>query len=193
MTKKELIFNAAAKLFAIRSFYAVGIRDIATEAGVNSAMISYYYGGKSGLLQDIFERFVSLLLTDMRLSMEEAHNHNELCRYFVRRCIGSARSNRDVYLVGLFEINRGHEELQNLNNELDEKSWEMFQLHIDRLGIKNVRDDETRDINFVAILGMIFSDYLLGHGTFIDSDERVEGYTEKISGMLQFGLPKHWE
>ncbi len=50
---KERILRAAMELFASKSYEAVGIREIATRAGVNSSLISYYFGGKANLYKEI--------------------------------------------------------------------------------------------------------------------------------------------
>ncbi len=52
---KRRIFEAAAALFVNKGYSAIGVREIAKEAGVNIAMINYYFGGKSGILKDILE------------------------------------------------------------------------------------------------------------------------------------------
>jgi len=192
MTKRELIFNAGAKLFAQHVYDSVGIRDIAGEAGVNSAMISYYFGGKSGLLREIFSRYSALSLAQLRLSLEESSDHYELCESTVRRLLVNARSNRDIYLVGLREHNRGAEELQDLVDEMHAKSWEVFSANLERLGIKGFRDEKVKDITFTAVMGMIFSDYLLGGGAFIDNDEHMETYIQVIAEVLKYGMPKFW-
>lgn len=50
---KESLLEAGAQLFAIKGFAAVSIRELAQAAGVNSAMISYYFGSKEGLYEAI--------------------------------------------------------------------------------------------------------------------------------------------
>ncbi len=55
MDKKELILSAAMKLFGIKGFEGTSVRDIAAEAGVNPAMISYYFGSKEKLLESLVE------------------------------------------------------------------------------------------------------------------------------------------
>ncbi len=52
---KKRIFDSAVQLFVEKGYSAVGVREIAREAGVNIAMINYYYGGKAGILKDILE------------------------------------------------------------------------------------------------------------------------------------------
>ena len=47
--KKEKLLRAATELFARNGYDGVSIREISEAAGVNSAMISYYFGGKRGL------------------------------------------------------------------------------------------------------------------------------------------------
>ena len=54
-SEKQLqIIAAAEKLFANRGFDGTSVRDIAEEAGVNIAMISYYFGSKEKLMQALF-------------------------------------------------------------------------------------------------------------------------------------------
>ncbi len=53
--KQLAIINAAEKLFALRGFDGASVRDIAHEADVNVAMISYYFGSKEKLMEAVFE------------------------------------------------------------------------------------------------------------------------------------------
>ena len=56
-TDKQIqILEVAEDLFANKGFDGTSIRDIATEAGVNVAMISYYFKSKENLMQSIFEK-----------------------------------------------------------------------------------------------------------------------------------------
>ena len=49
--KREHILIAAEQLFGERGFDGTSVRDIAQNAGVNLAMISYYFGSKEKLLE----------------------------------------------------------------------------------------------------------------------------------------------
>lgn len=53
--KQIQIINAAEKLFARKGFDGTSVRDIAEGAGVNIAMISYYFGSKEKLMQALFK------------------------------------------------------------------------------------------------------------------------------------------
>jgi AcrR family transcriptional regulator len=53
--KKIQIIETAERLFAERGFDGTSVRDIAHEAGVNIAMISYYFGSKENLMEALLE------------------------------------------------------------------------------------------------------------------------------------------
>lgn len=53
--KQIQIIKTAEILFAERGFDGTSVRDIADEAGINVAMISYYFGSKEKLMEALFE------------------------------------------------------------------------------------------------------------------------------------------
>ena len=59
---KEKLLAAGTRLFAEKGFAGVSIRELATAAGVNSALISYHFGGKEGLYEAVitaqYERLI---------------------------------------------------------------------------------------------------------------------------------------
>ncbi|PEN88360.1 TetR family transcriptional regulator [Bacillus cereus] len=54
---KEKILIVAKRMFAEKGYDAANIQDISDEAQVNVAMISYYFGGKENLYQEVFKTF----------------------------------------------------------------------------------------------------------------------------------------
>ncbi len=64
--KQLAIINSAEKLFALNGFDGASVRDIAHEACVNLAMISYYFGSKEKLMEAVFEQRT----TKIRLKVE---------------------------------------------------------------------------------------------------------------------------
>ncbi|MBS1509661.1 MAG: TetR/AcrR family transcriptional regulator [Bacteroidetes bacterium] len=57
--KQLKIIETAEELFAEMGFSGTSVRDIADKAGVNVAMISYYFGSKEKLLEALFSFRVS--------------------------------------------------------------------------------------------------------------------------------------
>lgn len=65
--RQQAILLAAEKLFAQHGYRAVSIRQIAEEAGVPLALVSYYHGHKHELFKAIFEHWRPTL--DERLAL----------------------------------------------------------------------------------------------------------------------------
>ena len=54
--KQKQILSTAERLFSAKGFDGTSVRDIADDAGVNIAMISYYFGSKEKLMEALFEQ-----------------------------------------------------------------------------------------------------------------------------------------
>ena len=54
--KQKQILSTAERLFSTKGFDGTSVRDIADDAGVNIAMISYYFGSKEKLMEALFEQ-----------------------------------------------------------------------------------------------------------------------------------------
>lgn len=72
--KKDLIMKAAIELFAEKGFEGTSIRDLATKADVNVAMVNYYFGTKDKLFEAILEQKA----TFMRGRMDEIAANTKL-------------------------------------------------------------------------------------------------------------------
>ena len=53
---RESILDAAEDLFSKHGFYGVTIREVSREAGVDTALVHYYFGAKRGLFDAVFIR-----------------------------------------------------------------------------------------------------------------------------------------
>lgn len=91
--KQLAILKVAERLFADQGFHGTSVRDIAQEADVNIAMISYYFGSKDKLLETIFKyrleasrKFINELLEND--TMEPLEKINSLIDRFVNKMLG---------------------------------------------------------------------------------------------------------
>jgi AcrR family transcriptional regulator len=53
---RERLLNIAERLFATSGFFGVSIKEIAKEAGVDTALLHYYFRDRQGMLDSIFDR-----------------------------------------------------------------------------------------------------------------------------------------
>jgi AcrR family transcriptional regulator len=73
--EKQLeILQAAEQLFADKGFDGTSVRDIAKEANVNIAMISYYFGSKEKLMEAVFEQRTN----NIRIKVETLLQNQEM-------------------------------------------------------------------------------------------------------------------
>jgi len=73
---KQTILDAAEGLFARHGFYGVTTRQVAAEAGVDTALIHYYFGAKRELFDAVFLRRAEIVNRERMDSMaayEAAH------------------------------------------------------------------------------------------------------------------------
>jgi TetR/AcrR family transcriptional regulator len=101
---RQRILDAAVQLFARRGYAGTGVREIAREAGVNGAMINYYFGSKPELLKAImtsfFDRYIEVV--------HEVLTHDEPLEARLRRLLRGAvemfRANTELARVALLEL-----------------------------------------------------------------------------------------
>jgi AcrR family transcriptional regulator len=88
-SSRERLIIAAQKLFAQRGYNGVSVRDIAAEAGMNSASIGYYFGGKENLLAEVYRASAAPMKAERQrrfAQLDAAGNHDlaALIEAFVR-------------------------------------------------------------------------------------------------------------
>ena len=103
--KQLNILSTAERLFAENGFDGTSIRDIAKEAGVNIAMISYYFGSKEKMLESLMlSRMSDLKLQIMNLR-NEASSPLEKIEKLIEIYISRICKNRGIYKIMYFELN----------------------------------------------------------------------------------------
>jgi AcrR family transcriptional regulator len=66
----ETILDCAEDLFSKHGFHGVTIREVAREAGVDTALLHYYFGTKKGLFDAVFLRRADILNRDRLEAMD---------------------------------------------------------------------------------------------------------------------------
>jgi AcrR family transcriptional regulator len=72
---RQSILDAAEGLFSRHGFYGVTVRQVAAEAGVDTALIHYYFGAKRELFDSVFARRAEILNT-ARLAAMRAYSES---------------------------------------------------------------------------------------------------------------------
>lgn len=69
--KRDDILDVAEKLFSEKGFEAISIREISKAAEINIAMVSYYFGSKEKLYEEVVNR--KLISSEMIIKYIEQH------------------------------------------------------------------------------------------------------------------------
>ena len=57
----DRIIESAIALFAVKGYEGVSVKELTQAAGVNSALISYYFGGKKELYSHVLSTQLAIL------------------------------------------------------------------------------------------------------------------------------------
>jgi AcrR family transcriptional regulator len=100
--KREHILIVAEELFAEKGFDGTSVRDIAQQAGVNLAMISYYFGSKEKLLESLVELRASYaygILEELNKdqSLSPWDKIDRLVDFYVDRVLNNLRFHNIMY------------------------------------------------------------------------------------------------
>jgi|FrelakmetLWP11LW_1041352.scaffolds.fasta_scaffold03676_3 AcrR family transcriptional regulator len=187
----QRIISAAACLFAKKGYAAVGIREIAAKAKINISMISYYYGGKVGLLKALVSEYfrhvdgIAIKVSEMNLGPGEA------VRKYVSEMINLIREKENLCRVAIIEMPIELQEITKLKTELLRNNMRLMSSSLSE-GFK-IRDKRHHIIIGPAFLGLIYSGFLFQGliekvtGKKLD-DEFFDNYSETISGLFLDGM-----
>ncbi len=80
---RNALLDSARRLFAAHGYAGASLRRIAREAGVNPAMVHYYFGDKRGLYRHIFEETAAPVLARLRRLLASESTERDPIRAFV--------------------------------------------------------------------------------------------------------------
>lgn len=113
--QKEKLLGAAQALLAIKPYRDVTIRDLADHAGLNSAMVRYYFNNKEGLFLALLEQMSKQHFVDMK----QLSSQQEPIKKFIHFMLKMLTQNNN--LARLI-----HDEFANDNSRLGDAFIEMF-------------------------------------------------------------------
>ncbi len=101
---RQRILDAAIRLFARHGYAGTGLRELATEADVNLAMINYFFGSKKGLLKEILDDFFAGYLRVARKQLESEGDTADKLDAFIREAVRYFAERRDCLVVVITEL-----------------------------------------------------------------------------------------
>jgi AcrR family transcriptional regulator len=190
---KQEILAAAIGLFARKGFSATGVREIAQQARVNIAMISYYFGSKRGILEAALAMFFQRYEEVAEQALDGDDPPEQKMRRFVRLIVILLRNNKDLVRIAFTELPFDMPEIAAFKAEHGRKIAALFQNKL--LSAMEGRLPRPIRLEIVgpAFTGMMVSHFLLRpvlEGVFKTAfdEEFYEQYAEEIANLLFFGV-----
>jgi len=126
--KQTEILLVAEQLFAQKGFDGTSVRDISAHAGVNVAMVSYYFGSKEKLL----EALVQFRISKLRLQIQDTALTQVPPREKMKAVIGHYLSNLshncNIYRIVQMEISKEkHSWSMELFNRMRSENLQVLQ------------------------------------------------------------------
>lgn len=185
------IINSAAYLFSRKGYSGVGVREIAAKAKVNISMVSYYYGGKVGLLRAIVTEYFSYV-DDIALHISELKlPPRESIKEFICKMVNLIKEKEDLCKVAIIEMPIELPEITAAKVELLKNNMRLMSNSLSA-GFK-INDPKQHIIIGPAFLSLIFSGFMFGNLIKKISKDKFDDdfckrYCETISVLFLDGM-----
>lgn len=125
---EEKIFESATEIFIEKGMDGARMKDIADHAGINKALLHYYYRTKDHLFNAVFEKMAGLMFKKFAPVFDERLSFEDKIKFFFREHITFLQQNPRLPAFILYELSRHPERIKKLIQNLDvEKLWEILE------------------------------------------------------------------
>lgn len=145
---EEKIFEAATDVFVEKGMDGARMQDIATHAGINKALLHYYFRTKDQLFSKVFEKIAGRMFAKFSPVFDENISLEEKIRFFFKTHISFMHDNPRLPGFILNEINRNPARIKKLLSTIDfRKIWTILNLqHKDELHKYNITEENLPQI-----------------------------------------------
>jgi AcrR family transcriptional regulator len=116
---EEKIFEAATDVFVDKGMDGARMQDIANHAGINKALLHYYFRTKDQLFNAVFEMIAKKIFKKFAPVLDENLTLEEKIRFFFKEHIAFLQANPRLPGFLLNEVNRNPERIKKLLNNVD--------------------------------------------------------------------------
>jgi TetR/AcrR family transcriptional regulator len=140
---EEKIFEAATDVFVDKGMDGARMQDIASHAGINKALLHYYYRTKDQLFNAVFEMIAAKVLKKFAPVFDENLSLEEKIRFFFKEHISFLQENPKLPAFVLNEINRNPARIKKLlKNVHFESLWQkLYDQHKSELQKYNITEE----------------------------------------------------
>jgi TetR/AcrR family transcriptional regulator len=126
LSTEAKILEAAKSVFLLRGLDGARMQDIADEAGINKALLHYYFRSKDKLFEMVFDHMSSRIVPDLTAIVEQDLPIQVTLDRIIHRYIDFVAENPKVPLFLITELNRNPERIKELLS--NSKNFEKMQV-----------------------------------------------------------------
>ena len=116
-TTEAAILNAAKSIFQRKGMDGARMQEIANEAGINKALLHYYYRSKQLLFEAVFKNAFKLLAPQLNKVLNSDDSLNDKIKNFTKNYISFTIKHPYLPNFIINELNRNPEFVQKLTSE----------------------------------------------------------------------------
>lgn len=151
---EERIYEAARKVFVRKGMDGARMQEIADEAGMNKALLHYYFRSKENLFKAVFKDIFTTFFDKVRITLYSDATIREKLIVFIDNYIDMIQTNPYVPQFILNEINRDPKVLKSLMFETGVVPQKILELFVnDPMVNDGILADPRHTV--VSVLGML--------------------------------------
>ncbi|MCJ8012526.1 TetR/AcrR family transcriptional regulator [Paenibacillus sp. KQZ6P-2] len=124
---REKILKIATKIFAEKGFDGARVDEIAKQAGVNKALIYYYFESKKKLLEELFQKNIDDYINQKDVFGKQLStiDHNQIVEYS-DEILATLKTKDEVIKIALIEALKNNEPDFSLFKMMDMSHWSVL-------------------------------------------------------------------
>jgi TetR/AcrR family transcriptional regulator len=140
---EEKIFEAATDVFIEKGMDGARMQDIANHAGINKALLHYYFRTKDHLFDAVFEKIAGKMFSKFAPVFDENLSLDDKIRFFFREHISFLQENPRLPSFILNEIRRNPSRIKKFLRKIDiGKVWlTLSEQHKNELNKYNITEE----------------------------------------------------
>jgi len=153
-TTEQKIYEAARRIFILKGMEGARMQEIADEAGMNKALLHYYFRSKENLFKAVFKDTFSKFFLKVKTTLSSDASAKEKLNVFIDNYIDLIQSNPYVPQFIISEINRDPKMLKTMMFESGIEPQKILELLLNEVHSGNLSKLDPRHI-VISLLGML--------------------------------------
>ncbi len=179
---EQIIFEAARKIFIHKGFDGTRMQDIADEAGINKALLHYYFRSKEKLFDTIFQNTVKQLVPNLQGIIDRHDDIFEVVDVFVRTYYAFIKEHPFVPLFVINELNKNPKKIVSIFEQEQIPKESFFKKIMEAVDKEVIRPIDPREliVNILSLVlfpiaarntmaGIIFQSDNVAYDAFLDT------------------------